>query len=808
MNEYINIGIDLGTTNSAISEYANGKVRILKNPRSFSETIPSAISFRGEKAVVGEKAFGRNARVFTSFKRGMGTDETYEVGDRETTPIELSTHVLNELLSIVPGERPKAAVITIPASFDIVQSNATKKAGYEAGLSEVVLLQEPIAGCLAYANEAGLDLDAKQKWLVYDFGGGTFDCALVSIDQRQLKVMDHLGHNFLGGLDIDLSLFNSWLLPKLESEMGAEVASRMTDSAGKPTAFYDYLVRQLEGGKKELSVSDSTVIEIDDPDTGEFYELELSRPTFDEIVAPVFVESQKIMEELLLNNNLSFNDVNQIILIGGTTYIPSIRESIERISGVKVETGVDPTTAIAIGAGYYAGSKKVSHQNEEEEEPEELDLSLTYEPTTKDLEELVAFKAAKSFKGYYSIESGTFSTGLVEFKNEGSVFVPIQASSINEFDFTVFSRRKKPVFHKTISITHGLYSVSGQTLPMDICLELDDEDGQTYLEPIFEKNQVLPIQKTVVKNLSKSINAGGSGNLFINVLEGRRGTLPASNLSIGVVEVSGNGMERDLVKSSQIHLAFSMSESRDLSISVYIPSSNTTIEESFSPHQKSVNRAKLVQEIEQAIEYAKKEEIVAVASDTYEIAGLIKEIRTSLSLLLLDCKDNQLALLHKADERKRSLLQKLDNINRANYVYEEILSYRAAKGAMLQDMQLATPELKEKAQKYLDEDAEVLNSGDKNLIRKRTQEIELLNREIFFAKDENFSLIYLKLRSMPMSEYKESGSVESLFERGDKALEQNDFVTLKNVSTILGSNLKERPKQKPSGGDSSVTGIR
>ena len=203
----IDFAIDLGTTNSLIAERIDGNIRVYKNPKGFKEALPSVVAFRKNTVLIGDKAKELKDRdpknVFSVFKRKMGTDEHFFVDDlqKELTPIDLSTYVLNELRTFIGEKQPKSVVITIPASFDTIQSNATKKAGFNAGFEEVVLLQEPIAACLAVFNQ--LDQKPLGKWLVYDLGGGTFDVAIVEITEDSMKIIDHEGNNFLGGIDID-----------------------------------------------------------------------------------------------------------------------------------------------------------------------------------------------------------------------------------------------------------------------------------------------------------------------------------------------------------------------------------------------------------------------------------------------------------------------------------------------------------------------------------------------------------------------------------------------------------------------------
>lgn len=222
MASLVNFGIDLGTTNSLIAKFDKGQIEVFKNPNGFKETLPSVVGFRNDRILVGEQAKTYAERdpqsVACRFKRKMGTTETFQIKSLKTSksPIELSAFVLKELKRFVQsGEPVDAAVITIPASFDTVQSNATKEAGKAAGFKAVYLLQEPIAASLAYANkDKSADLKNSQ-WIVYDLGGGTFDVALVKIIEGELTVVDHEGNNYLGGSDFDALIVEKLLVPEL-----------------------------------------------------------------------------------------------------------------------------------------------------------------------------------------------------------------------------------------------------------------------------------------------------------------------------------------------------------------------------------------------------------------------------------------------------------------------------------------------------------------------------------------------------------------------------------------------------------------
>jgi molecular chaperone DnaK len=269
MPKMINYGIDLGTTNSLIAKFDRGAVEVFKNPIGFKETLPSIVGFRNDRILVGEQAKTYAERdpksVATRFKRKMGTTETIKIKaiKGSKTPVELSAFVLKELKSFIhTGEVPDSAVITIPASFDTVQSNATREAGVQAGFKEVILLQEPVAASLAFANKDKTDVLKNSQWIVYDLGGGTFDVALIRIVEGELKVIDHEGDNYLGGSDFDAVLVENIVVPEL-SMLGrfTDFMVNLKSDTGKYNRLWFTLLGKAEDAKIELS--SRTCAEID-----------------------------------------------------------------------------------------------------------------------------------------------------------------------------------------------------------------------------------------------------------------------------------------------------------------------------------------------------------------------------------------------------------------------------------------------------------------------------------------------------------------------------------------------------------------
>ncbi len=516
----INIGIDLGTTNSAIAEYQEGKVILHRNPIDFSELLPSVVSFKNNRILIGHKAKEKiradHQSTFASFKRKMGVQYTFEVEGVEETinPISLSAYVLKELKSFLINKEIKQAVITIPASFDTLQSNATKEAGYLAGFEEVVLLQEPIAACIAYSNLQQIDLkDDVEQWLVYDFGGGTFDISLAKVSNRELEIIDHQGNNFLGGVDIDQLMIQEIICKSIEKEYPNhdKIWDKMISKYDLThIKFYYELLHKVEEAKKELSLREIVFIDIFNQELNISQEIELKRSVFNETISKKFEVSYQLVAALLNDNNLQFEDIARIILVGGTTYLPYIREELSNRTGIYVDKSIDPTTAVAIGAAYFAGSKvATTYQKENETSQIEINAPVVewiYESQTNDTEELIVGLIEQNFKGFYRISrmDGGFDSGLVQFQKKISQFVQLLPRAKNTFKIQLFNSQQLLNLENSIEISHGLYTILGQPVPNDICIELDG-DGYTYLEKIFSKNDVLPLKKTIYKTISKTI---------------------------------------------------------------------------------------------------------------------------------------------------------------------------------------------------------------------------------------------------------------------------------------------------------------
>lgn len=816
----INYGIDLGTTNSGICKCVDGRVKIFKNPVGFSDTLPSVVAFRKSRMLVGDKARElmktAHSDVFSSFKRKMGTEHTYHLETENTTnPIELSSHVLKELISFIPDEKPEAMVITIPASFDTVQSNATKLAGEKAGFQQVVLLQEPIAACLAYANEQNIEHTSEKKWLVYDFGGGTFDVALVRINERELKILDHEGNNFLGGVDLDHLVIEKLIVPEIEKLLNEEglYKKMISQTSNAYTKLYFELLYKAEEIKKELSLKDTAVTEVELNDGEHYLDLSISRESFNTVIKQKVEDSFTLVQKLLSDNQLDSKDIERVILVGGTTYIPFIREQLQSQFNILVDHSIDPTTAVMMGAAYFAGTKEKKVQTcetrsveVESEKDVNHDFKIVHEVNTQDDEELIMGVGQKDFKGFYRIKrkDGGFDTGMTSFTSTFNEFVRVAAKHRNQFTVQIFNEENTLVFEKEdIIINHGVYNISGQPLPNDICLEVDDPYGDTLLEPIFKKNSILPLRKTIYKTTSKNFNQQSEDRMLINILEGKAGTLPASNMSIGCIEIKAKDFPTNLLKGMDIELNLSMSESRDLSVSVYISAIDYEIKEVFTPFTKTINKTKFQEDVNKVISeiddtLQNVHRIDDLEKSEVEFLSELKNLRVELFKIAMDLVEfdettttDEIFIL---DDKKRRLLQRYDHLVRFRNVISEIDEYQREKREVEDMMEEASPRQLETYRSIIKDEKAILESNEKALIKRKTQELVKLSNDIYFQKDEAYLSVFYHYKYLDLELYKDENQAEKLMDVGDVAISNGHYKELPYISSNLYNLLKVKPK--------------
>ena len=346
------IGIDLGTTYSAVAVLEGGEAKIIPNPEG-NRTTPSVVAFKGDEIQVGEVAKRQaitNPNTVISIKRHMGTDYKVEVNGKKYSPQEISAMILQNLKATAEsylGEKVTKAVITVPAYFNDAQRQATKDAGKIAGLEVERIINEPTAAALAY----GLDkTDIDQKVLVFDLGGGTFDVSILELGDGVFEVLSTSGDNLLGGDDFDQAIID-YLVEEFKKEQGIDLS--------KDKMAMQRLKDAAEKAKKDLSGVTSTQISLPFISAGEsgpvHLENTLTRAKFDELTRHLVEKTLVPTRQALKDAGLTPSDIDQVILVGGSTRIPAVQEAIKKEMGKEPHKGVNPDEVVAMGAAIQGG---------------------------------------------------------------------------------------------------------------------------------------------------------------------------------------------------------------------------------------------------------------------------------------------------------------------------------------------------------------------------------------------------------------------------------------------------------------------
>ena len=347
------IGIDLGTTNSCVSVMENGEAKVIANPEGL-RTTASVVSFKNGEILVGESAKRQavtNKNTVMSIKRHMGTAHKVDINGKQYTPQEISAMILQNLKATAEaylGETVTKAVITVPAYFNDAQRQATKDAGKIAGLEVERIINEPTAAALAF----GIDkLEKEQKVLVYDLGGGTFDVSILDLADGMFEVLATNGDNELGGDDFDQKIMD-WIVMEFGKEHGIDLR--------KDKMAMQRVKADAEKAKKDLSGVMQTQISLpfiaaDENHMPLHLELTLTRAKFDELTKDLVLRTEGPVRKALSDAGLTPNDIDQVLLVGGSTRIIAVQESVKRLLGKEPNKSVNPDEVVSMGAAIQGG---------------------------------------------------------------------------------------------------------------------------------------------------------------------------------------------------------------------------------------------------------------------------------------------------------------------------------------------------------------------------------------------------------------------------------------------------------------------
>lgn len=474
----IDYGIDLGTTNSAICRMEKGEPVVIKTD-VLKDTMPSCVSVNKKGSIkAGDSAFNtmkqdkrratkswktESSCTYIEFKRTMATDTKYPCSylGRDFTSEELSAEVLKTLRSFVSDEEFNSVVVTVPAKFTVNQKTATLEAAKMAGFRRCELLQEPIAAAMAYGITAE---DKEGIWMVFDFGGGTFDAALLKVEDGIMQVFDTEGDNYLGGKNLDFAIVDNVLIPYLKENYSI---NGLLSNKASLDVLRNAMKTYAEEAKNQLSFKESediisNVDELGEDEDGESIELDLklTRQQAFDIMRPYFQKAVDICKSLMTRNNLSGQQISKLILVGGPTHCPLIRQMLKEQITPNVDVSIDPMTAVATGAALYASTLD-AEVSDADLKRDTVKLNLTYESTSVEASEWVSVslaQGAQSVMVEFTRTDMAWSSGKVRIDGKGDVIeLSLAPSKPNSFTIAAYdgSGNRLDVFPAEITIIQG-----------------------------------------------------------------------------------------------------------------------------------------------------------------------------------------------------------------------------------------------------------------------------------------------------------------------------------------------------------------
>lgn len=591
MSQYIDFGIDLGTTNSCIARAAGSEVLVIQNNDQMNVTPSVVRVLKSGSLLVGRRAYNALAEdpdnVAQEVKRLMGQRyaKTFPAAGRSMSPEEISAEVLKSLLADArrrTGEEVRAACVTVPAAFTALQCEATARAAQLAGLEEYPLLQEPIAAAVAYGAAPGV---RDQRWLVFDLGGGTLDVAVVSTRDGRLNVLEHRGDNHLGGKDIDRALVENVLVPFLAQQFALPRAER---EAAELSRLLRKLTLLAEYAKIELTTADETIVsllDLGEDREGRLIEAEmpLTRARLESEIEPLVARCLRLADEALAGARVRGLDLDRVLLVGGPTQMPHVREALAAHLGAPVDSTLDPMTVVARGAAVYAStverSASASAVVKEETKTGALTVRLAYDPLSAEPRSRVAGKLAgkgtdATLEVKIDAEGGLWTSGWTP-AHEGffEMALVLQEGRLNRFHLSVRDTKGRAleVSPNEFQIRHGL-ALDAPPLPHTISVEVAHADGREELSPVFPRRTLLPAERTVTYHAAHTLRPSEPDtSLAVKLWEGEALTDPQANNWVGNFHVRSEGIRRPVPEGAEVQLHIKIDASRLITVDVFIP---------------------------------------------------------------------------------------------------------------------------------------------------------------------------------------------------------------------------------------------
>jgi molecular chaperone DnaK len=807
----IDFGIDLGTTNSSIAALDKNGPHIFRNNEG-DQITPSAVYIDKKGAIrVGEAAKDRivsePTETAAEFKLWMGTEQKklFARANRAFSSEELSAEILKSLRQDVKrslGEDVEAAVITVPAAFDAPQSNATERAAKLAGIRVSPLLQEPIAAALAY----GFQSDRENVfWLVYDFGGGTFDAAVIHVRDGLIQVVNHGGDNDLGGKLIDWAIVEQIFVPKILREFKLSDFNRNNQ---KWRGAFAKLKHWAE--KAKIALSKDQGFDLPEEfvclsDDGKPVQLEcaVSRTQVEALLHPHLAKTINICRRVLAEKKLGVADIDRVLLVGGPTYMPYLRQMLPDAKdglGIQLEFGIDPLTVVAQGAALFAGGQKIT-KAKRVPQAGGYSIELEYKPIGAETEPLVGGRVVsaerKILDGFAlrftnSEAKPAWNSGNVPIQEDGTFMVTLWAEKQqqNRFSIELFDStgRKRQVSPESMLYTVGLV-ITDPPLTHTIGIAMANNE----VDIIFEKGMPLPARSKIHTHQTViAVRRGSSeGKIKIPLVEGDHRDAADLNRRIGEFTLDLSDVNRDLPLGTEIEIKIEIDSSRLLKGSIYIPLLDKEFPLRIDLVRREPNLGEMTREF-----VANKEKLQSIQEDSsrandaqaLKILGELAEedIVASIAALLggeaegQDARtcENQLLNLKQAIHK----LEAQSEIPRLLEVAKNEIQWtqEAVEANGSQDERRQFEELKR--------DVESAMNGDVSALEKRIARLFQLRIRIL-ARTPEYWVGYKEYLAERLDVMTDQAQAQLWLNHADKAIRTNDLEALRSACTQLGSLL-------------------
>ena len=809
----IDYGIDLGTTNSAIAVLNGVEPEIIKNTDD-QDATPSAVFINKQNVVrVGTRAKNATNKERTSkdahseFKRQMGTPHEYEFpsSGQKKKAEELSAEILKDLKASVGAKSDEiiqSAVVTVPAAFELHQCDATRQAAELAGLMGSPLLQEPVAAALSY----GFQVDSeKAYWMVYDFGGGTFDAALIKADEGMINVVHHGGDNFLGGSDIDWAIIETVLVPQLTKNFDLPGFSRGSD---RWSLTFKQIKHAVEQAKIELSTKETTTLSdelVFEDDSGEevvFSDISLSRNDLIKVAEPIITRSIDITKGVLAEKNLGLEAVDKAIIVGGPTKAPYFRELLSAGLGVPIDFSQDPLTVVARGAAVFASTQSIDAKLQKKAKVGEFQVQVSdkYNPVGHESDPLIAGKVTSpdgnSVEGF-SIEfvnrDSKWRSGKVPLNAKGAFMANLLAEKGSRNTFHIEVSNSRGDMQKAVP-DHVVYTIGAVIEEQPLLKSIGLAKADNSVDWFFESGSGLPQKKRWDRpyQTTVAIKAGEAGKaLRIPVVEGEN-DYADRNRVVGFLEIDSSMITRDLSAGAEVELALRIDESRVITMEAFFPQ----LDEDFV---KKLDLEKAAADPEAINNTLKKEkERLNELKEKAEGAkddGLLDELEH-----LESDKDREEAVraakgdpgaAEKAQKRVEDLQNQLDSVERKLRWPAQVAEVRELQSnlqALTADH--GTSDHGEKVSEWSEETDAVIDKKQEDRLERKLEEGHAIRAQVLFSIPAFWVTTFQQMESNRGS-FTDAAAAERLFERGREYLQNNNVDGLKDVVGKLWSNMPE-----------------